>query len=652
MPTVEINGQRVQFDRMPTTEDIDHAAEHLKAGGGASLGQVQQSMRTPEAQQARRSVLRPVAEGIGAAGGAFLGMPAGIPGMALGAVQGAGLGSGVMDVAEGRDWQRPLAQGVLTGIAMAHPYTRALSLGQRLLTSGLASTGSGALIDYLRNDQGSVGQHLAQGAADFVAGGAGQMLSEAGAQLPRPEPSEQQRFREQYAQQAGIPLSASGRTGSKPIAYGERTVGVGLGSRQMDEFYTRQMQATEQHLNQTLDQITGERPGLPKSGGQDIKTGIRQVLQARSQAYEQGQQAVARAMRPGVSSEVTPTNFVQAARSIIEEQTGSPYNTAGPARNVVALHTESAPPPPLLYDATGNAITLQSIADSDKPMPYAQARALLKQMSGRVFKGGNTLLSTVDENIPKQLRAALAQDVGDMLQANHPEAAQLYGWVQEAYGMTTDRIRERLNALNRMPDAENRLAAVFAPGKAERLDEIKEILPSDLFTKASATAVRQKYDAAVRPDGSFNSGKFAKDIGEWIKSGQLDQMAPPEVVQQLKDFVRFEPALKSTERLGYNASGTAITGASMAQLGALAQPVFRPMDPHAWGEAGLAGLTALMSPAVFSQRGSNFLASQPLSRAMTAPLRSPLVSQLSTRSLATFPEWLRAQPGDPAGSPE
>jgi len=155
------------------------AAPPSTAGQPASLGAVRASLQTPEARAAGRSITRKAAEVAGAGVGGALGLAGGGPlGMGLGAVQGGGAAASVMDLLEGQgDWRRMALQAGATALPEVASFGKALTLGRRVIASGLLSGIAGQAYDVATGEgPATLGGTALQAAEDVGAGALGAEL--------------------------------------------------------------------------------------------------------------------------------------------------------------------------------------------------------------------------------------------------------------------------------------------------------------------------------------------------------------------------------------------------------------------------------------------------------------------------------------------
>lgn len=551
-------------------------------GTPASFADVRASLQSPEARQAAQSVVpKMLGGGIGAAVGLATGGPAGA---LYGAGTGAGLGQTAADLVAGKvDVPRALAVGGATALSQALPFTRALGLGKQVLVGAISSAGAGRLWDMLRQAEGAkegpqtAGEATLGGVQDAIGGGLGVALNAAGQNVygrnaPQSRsvlPPEEQQFREQYAAQRDIPLSASGRTGSVMAAKIEKGPGVfPTGRPAQEDFYGRQLEATERTIHESLGRIDAlAEQKTPAAAGLRVQDELPKLVDNLDKAAEQGYKAVKQSFRPGVSTEVQPTNFVARAREVLADEARSPLESPVPAGRIIAKNTETRPAAPVLFGPTGKPITLPQIAASDKPLTYDQAVYYLRRMGSRTFSSSDPLVGDIDSSIKKSLWAALKQDIEGML-GQHPESQELFHWVNEGYGATKERLNLRLQKLADIPDVEKVVGNLIKPGMTQRAMQMKEILPREIWDDATGAVARDIYESATikTPTGTqFSPAVFAAKWRPYIKSGQLDVMYDPETAQQIKDFVRFEPALQSTERIAGNPSRSGEIGGNLLQ---------------------------------------------------------------------------------------
>jgi hypothetical protein len=571
--------------------------------------------------------------------------------MALGAVQGAGLGGVAADVLSGdTDWRRGALQAVAAAAPATSAFSKAWTMGQRVLASGLVSGIVGQIYDLVTGDGADTLPDAALRAAEDVATGAiGQGLSETATgvtsrRLARRQagrlPPEEQTFRREFAAEEGIPLSASGITGSKGVARVESVpLRVAIGGRKATAFYDRQLQATEASLEKHLQRIDALSPdSSPTAAGDLLQQEIPQIAASFREAADLGFGMVRQSFRPGVSSEVVPDTLVSTAREIVRMHRRAPYPSPVPAGRIAARNTAPVPTAPALLSPLGKAITIQQIARDPRPMTYETARHYLVQLGARAFKEGQPIVGTVDDGLRKQLWKAMNADIEAML-VKHPEASETYSWMKRGYQETVQALNRRLDPLARTLDVEQVVPRLFKPGALRRTEDTKKILPREVFDRGAAATAQAWQRASLDKDGRLDSRKLADRVRPYAESGQLDVMFDEDTAGYFKRLVRFEPGLKSTERLAGNPSGTTQAAAAMAQLGALGTAALNPGSPLALkGAAGAVGVPWALSQA-FSRPGIGVLtalANQDVMPGLLSQALPPL-SRLAAQGLLVSP---------------
>jgi len=436
-------------------------------------------------------------------------------------------------------------------------------------------------------------------------------------------PKSEQEFRQTFAREEDIPLSASGVTGSRGIAKVEQiSTRVPLGADRAAAFYDRQLAATEASMTQRLQKIDAltER-ATPTVIGEAVRDEMPKLADELSKSADQAFTAVKGYFRQGEPTEVLPENWVAEAEAIFRESQRAPYPAPGQPGRIIQRHEQApafvSPPPqpmmlPVLYAPNGQPITLQQIAGDPRPMSYDQARFYLKQMAARTFRNGQPVVGDIDDGIRQRLWAGLNDDITTMLD-RHPEAHEMYRWAKRGYGLTKEAINDRLQPLAERGEVEMVAGKLFPPGVLKRTLEMKQLLPREVFDQATAGLVRGWYDqartrATTGGREAFSSAKMTRVIEPYARSGQLEVMFDPDTATFFRRFVRFEPALQSIERLAGNPSGTGQALASFGQAGLLAQPLLHPTEPAAYEAAAAAGLPWLLAQGMFSPPGSALLA--------------------------------------------
>lgn len=686
LETLDAAGQLPDAHRQ-TLEDLRtvHGAGQLpKPGQPASLGDVQQSLGGPGITGKLAS------QAAGGLAAGTLALPSANP-VTIGAsaLGGAGAAGDIYDWATGAsDPKRGLAKAVGATAAVALPFTRALTMGKQALAAGLGSGIAGQAYDLASNllpeswrgpQPQTAGDAATQALTDVGEGAVGNLAGRAigrGQELWQARqqrkaslytPAQQEELR-RFSQQEGIPLTAADQTGSMAAArlenYPARQM---VGSGRPMEFRAGQLQALEKSIQKRLDKLGAMRPDQdPSSVGAVLRGQFDKIndefRRAASVAYDAESNAIRTSL--GKDAVVMPQNLVTTAQKIIADSERSPFPPPGAAGRAVANNVGGAQDGILIYDDAGRPLTLGQVAATTQPLTWGEARRLMGQLNEYAYAGTDGSVGRASDGVKKQLAAAMRADLDATLAKAPPEVQQLSKWVDDAYGQMKEMVKERLAPILDRPDHEKILANVFTPGGLKRTQDLRQVLPRDVYDRASAAWLKQKIeDPQTRVTLRGPAGRTApsmraleRELAPYVQSGQLDEMFDEKTAQYLKSLVRFTPAMDTATKMAGNPSGTgqAVIGDQQIRdiarnvVGVAAAPAGLVSGGAALGglpgaAAGLAlsaGLPVAAGQTLYRQPGINALTrlvNGPDPQALQQSLVRQALRQLATQGLTPIP---------------